>query len=107
MRKTATMVIARLALTGAALAAVQDPVQRGGELFNSTRLGTNGKSCSTCHPGGSKMEGAATYDDKELIKVVNQCIKESLAGKPPAAKSADMQALIKYIRTVAPYQGSK
>lgn len=88
-------------LASAALVAGQDPIERGKELFNSARLGTNGKSCATCHPGGSKLEETASYDDKELIKVINQCVKESLKGKPPAADSADMQALIAYIRSVA------
>jgi cytochrome c len=92
--------IALAALTGAAQAAGPDPVERGKELFTSARLGTNGKSCATCHPNGSKLEETASYDDGELIKVINQCIKESLAGKPPAAKSADMQALVAYIRSV-------
>jgi mono/diheme cytochrome c family protein len=100
MRMINLTLIALTALTGMALAAVPDPVERGRELFNSTRLGTNGKSCSTCHPNGIKMEETASYDDGELIKVINQCIKESLAGKPPAAKSADMQALVAYIRSV-------
>ena len=107
MKRAISVAMALAASTGVALATVQDPAVRGAELFNSSRLGTNGKSCSTCHPNGSKMEGAAGYDDSELIKVVNQCIRESLAGKPPPAKSADMKALIKYIRTVAPYQETK
>jgi cytochrome c len=101
MKGMGVMFIALAALMTAALAAGQDPVERGKELFNSTHLGTNGKSCATCHPSGSKLEEAASYDEKDLEKIVNQCIKKALAGKPLPAESADMKAIITYMRTFA------
>ena len=32
-------------------------VEHGRELFNSTKLSTNGQSCSSCHPGGGTTGG--------------------------------------------------
>ncbi len=101
MKKLGMTFIAAAALLGASPAAAQQPADPGKELFNSARLGSNGKSCASCHPDGSGLAETASYDDGELIKVINQCIKEALAGKPPAAKSAQMKALVAYIRAVA------
>ena len=101
MEKFGMRVVLLAALLSAASAAAQDPVERGKTLFNSTRLGTNGKSCATCHAEGSKLKETASYDDGELVKVINHCIKEALAGKAPSAYSADMKALVAYIRAVA------
>jgi cytochrome c len=101
MKKTISMTIALAALTTAALAATQDPVARGKELFGSTKLGSNGKSCATCHPKGNKLEEAATYEEKQLVGIVNNCIEKALAGKPLPDDSADMKAIISYMRTFA------
>lgn len=35
-------------------------VTHGKELFNSTRLSTNGRSCASCHPGGGTTGGTVT-----------------------------------------------
>jgi len=76
-------------------------VERGKDLFNSTELGTNGKSCSTCHPDGKKLTRAATYAEGELGEVINQCIKNPLEGKGLDPSSSDMKSLIIYIKTSA------
>lgn len=99
--KTIGFFLTMAALMIAGPATAQDQVERGKKLFNSARLGTNGKSCATCHPNGERLEETASYDDGELVKIINQCIKEMLGGKPPAAKSADMTALAAYVRSVA------
>jgi len=46
-------------------------VAYGKELFVSTKLGTNGQSCSSCHPGGGTTGGT-----------VNTPMKSELTGKP-------------------------
>jgi cytochrome c len=97
MKRMIIMFVALGALTTAALAA--DPLARGKELFNSKQLGTNGKSCASCHPGGEQLEEAGAYNETQLVKIVNQCIQKSLAGKALPDDSADMKALIAYIRT--------
>jgi cytochrome c len=74
---------------------------RGKALFTSATLGTNGKSCATCHPGGRKLEWAATYPDNKLAHAINACISQALKGKPFAEDAAELQALIRYIKTFA------
>jgi cytochrome c len=121
MKKVAMMVIALAALPTSALAyeqaraeltpvdweATQASVQRGKELFNSTSLGTKPMSCASCHPDGSRLQRAASYDDKRLIKIVNQCIRSMLAGKPLPPDSDDMASLISYLRTFEPVRPGK
>jgi cytochrome c len=85
-----------------AMAAGQPSVDRGKELFNSTILGTNGKSCATCHAGGKKLEKAAGYDEKLLEKIVNQCIVKALEGKALPPDSPDLTSLVAYVKTLGP-----
>ncbi|BDV43245.1 cytochrome c [Geotalea uraniireducens] len=75
-------------------------LERGKALFENTKLGNNGKSCATCHPGGKKLEWAATsYDDAKLVSIINRCIKGSLKGEPLDPESIDMKSLAMYIKT--------
>lgn len=101
MKMTGIMVLVLIGLAGAAPAADKDPVARGKELFNSKSLGSNGKSCAKCHPNGKSLEGIGSYNEQQLGEVVNSCIERSLAGKPLAADSTDLKALIAYLRTFA------
>ena len=93
------MVLALLA--SSALADVGPSVERGRKLFNSTQLGTNGKSCSSCHPGGNRLETAAGYDETKLGEIINQCIEKPLKGNALDPGSVEMKSLIMYIRTFA------
>jgi mono/diheme cytochrome c family protein len=90
----AVLVLPALAMSGPS-------VERGRELFDSTRLGTNGKSCSGCHQGGSGLAGTAGYSDERLGGIINQCIKKPLNGTPLAADSSDLKSLVMYLRTFA------
>lgn len=76
-------------------------IERGRELFESAKLGTTGKSCATCHPGGKKLEWAATYDDERLGEISNKCIRKALQGKPLKEDSDDLKSLILYLKTFA------
>lgn len=76
----------------------------GAQLFASTKLGTNGKSCESCHSGGKGLEGAASSDDKELAGTVNQCIVKALHGRALAVDSPELQTLVKYIKMRAAVQ---
>ncbi len=75
--------------------------ERGRELFESEKLGTTGKSCATCHPGGKKLEWAATYEEEKLAGIVNKCIKGPLKGKQLDPASPEMKSLIAYIKSLA------
>jgi len=97
----------KILLLAATLATVAIPAlaeeittDRGRELFESERLGTNKKSCATCHPGGRKLEwAAASYDESKMTGIVNRCIQQSLKGKPLDPDSAEMKSLLLYIKT--------
>ncbi|WP_298269360.1 cytochrome C [Geobacter sp.] len=98
-RATCYGLIALLA-GGTAAYAAEVSLDRGKELFESVKLGTNGKSCATCHPGGRKLEWAASsYGDEKLTSIVNRCIEKSLKGKPLDPDSDDMKSLVGYIKT--------
>lgn len=76
-------------------------VDRGMELFESVKLGKSGKSCSVCHPGGRKLEWAATYEDDKIAQKINVCIQKALQGKPLPLDSDDMKSFVLYIKTFA------
>lgn len=77
------------------------PADQGKLLFESVKLGTNGKSCAACHPGGKELEWAATFPDDKLADVTNTCVINALKGKPLEENSAEMKSLIRYIKTFA------
>ena len=98
-KKTGLILAVSALLAYPVLAADAPSLERGKELFNSTKLGTNGKSCATCHQEGKRLEQAATYADGELGEIINQCIKKPLKGTPIDVTSSDMKSLIIYIKT--------
>lgn len=102
MDRTIQVFIALFVLATVATAAGWPSIDHGKELFNSNLLGTNGRSCSTCHPDGKGLEEAADYDDKALAKIVNRCIVKSLNGKAVDAGSPDLTSLIMYLKTLGP-----
>lgn len=48
------------------------------------------------------MEEAAGYDQKQLEKIVNQCIVKALDGRALAPGSPDLTSLVAYLKTLAP-----
>jgi cytochrome c len=98
MKKLGLSVVVLVVWTNLAVGA---SVERGKELFEGQGMGSNGKSCSSCHPGGKKLEWAATYDEAKLVGIINECIKKPLKGKPLPAGSDEMKSLVQYIRTFA------
>ena len=99
--KKAGMTCMVLALLASSATAAGPSVERGRELFISAQLGTNGKSCAGCHPGGKRLVTAAGYDEKMLGEIINQCIEKPLRGKALDPGSDEMKSLIMYIRTFA------
>ena len=97
---TATLTMWAVSLS-LAMAAGQPSLERGKELFNSTTLGTNGKSCASCHAGGKKLEEAAGYDQIQLEQIANQCIVKALKGNALAPGSPDLTSLVAYLKTLS------
>jgi len=102
MKLTSHVLIALMVLVTATVAAAKDApsVERGSKLFSSASLGTNGRSCATCHPGGKGLEDVADYDEKKMVTYVNNCIEKALKGKSLAGDSADMGSLVMYLNTL-------
>ncbi|GAM11567.1 hypothetical protein OR1_03883 [Geobacter sp. OR-1] len=103
MKKSFSLFIVLSAFCTAAVgnAAAGISIERGKQLFENTKLGTTGKSCATCHPGGKKLEWAGTYDDDKLTEIANRCIQKALQGKPLKPDSEEMQSLILYLKSFA------
>ena len=101
--KTLLLIICITALAAnPVLAADKASAARGKELFNSTTMGTNGKSCDSCHSGGGKLAMSAGYDEAKLKKIINQCISMALKGKPLPSGSSDLASLALYLKSLAP-----
>lgn len=87
---------------GGGVLASDPPLQlKGWQLFGSEKLGTSGSSCAACHPDGSKLKGAITASDEELVDTINNCITGPLKGKALAPQSTEMKALLLYTRNLA------
>ena len=90
-----------IALGQVAYGADAPSVEQGKTLFESSTLGTSGKSCATCHPGGRKLEWAGTMDEAKLTNIINRCIAGPLKGKQLDPASPEMKSLILYLRSLA------
>ncbi len=99
MGKIALLILAVLVAGGTAFAGQQGAsVEKGKALFNDPKLGTTGKSCNSCHPGGKGLEKSGLRPD--LTDVINGCITIPLKGKSLDAKSAEMESLVLYIKSL-------
>ena len=81
-------------------------IGNGKALFNDVNLGTNGKSCNTCHSGGKDIDGSKNTfkilgsEQEGIEDAANFCIEMALNGKPLEKGSAKMSALASYLRTL-------
>lgn len=90
--------LAVTATTG--MAAERPSVERGKELFNSSTLGTNGKSCAGCHAHTEWQGTMGAYDDGQLQLIINQCISKALGGMPLPLDSTDLVSLVMYLKSL-------
>jgi len=102
-RKAGIIMLCWLALTGFGVgiaAAVEGPnEQLGRTLFESTQLGSNGKSCATCHGEGKGLKELAGYSDTELKEMINFCIRDALKGRMFDLESTELTSMFLYLRT--------
>jgi hypothetical protein len=96
---TALVVPALLVLM--AMAGEGPSKKMGKELFESPKLGSNGKRCADCHQDGKGLKKAASYDPDDLGIIINQCIRGPLEGNGLDTSSNDMKSLIIYIRSLS------
>ena len=77
----------------------------GKKLFYSPSLGTNGKSCSTCHQSEHKLGVLASKGSwfggsaKTLEQAINFCIESTLKGKALPEDSVEIQSIALYMRS--------
>ena len=98
--KTVVLVLFTVLLGASMAIAMQHEasLEKGKALFNDPKLGTTGKSCNDCHPGGKGTEKAAAKSDLE--RIVNSCITHSIKGKELDVKSVEMQSIVLYIKSL-------
>lgn len=87
---------------GAALATEGPTVAMGQALFESPALGSNGKSCASCHPAGKGLDELGAFDDPMLKEMINFCIRDALEGKMFALESQELDSMLLYLRTLPP-----
>lgn len=103
--RTVVVLSAGVMFTAAIACAGGSPsVEQGKQLFNNSSLGTSGKSCSTCHPGGRGLHESASLATHELEKMSNQCIQKALKGQPLAVGSAELSSLVMYLKSLGTAQ---
>lgn len=78
----------------------------GKQLFSDPSLGTNGKSCSTCHQSERKLGTIAAKSSwfdggvKTLEQAISGCIQGSLKGKNLPEDSVEVQSIALYMRSL-------
>ena len=82
-----------------ALAIESPSLELGKTLFESSELGTKGRSCSSCHAEGKGLELIGDFNDEELKDIINACIRDALGGQLISVESQEMLALMSYVRT--------
>ncbi len=125
---TAAGMLALMGLTGTAMGAdagkvMQQTIHRGSLLFASSALGSNGRSCMTCHRGGGMVQGRLPngkiipslkgvaakfpqYNAKAgkvitLDMRINSCIQNALGGMPLSYNGKRMVAMVSYLTSLS------
>ena len=83
-------------------------VEKGKALFNDPKAFGGQRACSSCHPDGKGLEGAAEENEwmtpagsaSTLAESINLCIINANKGKAIDPKSQEMQDLIAYIKSL-------
>ena len=93
------LVLAVIFASGIVSAAQQGAsIEKGKAFFNDPQLGTNGKTCNSCHPNGKGLERSGSKPD--LVDTINGCITIPLKGKALDPKSVQMESLVLYIKSL-------
>jgi len=79
--------------------AAADQLQTGKELFNA-QLGSNGKTCNSCHPDGKGLERAGNYDRQQLRDIINNCIEKALQREMLPPDDPRLTQLESYVRSL-------
>ena len=97
--KTLIVLIASTVLLSGSVALAASDIEEGKKYFNDTSLGSNGKSCASCHTEGKGLENACDYDVPTLQEFVNFCIRDAMKGDMLAALDPRIVKIEKLIRS--------
>ncbi len=98
-------VLAVIAFAGITFAGNAD---NGKSLFNNPALGSNGRTCSSCHRDGKGINGTKSVfriigrEFNDPADAINFCLKIALKGNPLQKESQEMQDLVAYIKSLKP-----
>ena len=84
------------------------PEDRGKAHFNNAAFAGGKKSCNTCHPNGSGLEGSGAKtsfsimggEQSNLEQAINICIIKANRGNALDVNSVEMQEIASYIRSL-------
>jgi hypothetical protein len=99
-RLTSLVICAVLINVSGAWGSDPPSLARGKLLFETEQLGTNGKSCNSCHSGNKKLQGAEGSSDEQLAATINRCIAGPLKGVGLDPESADMKSMVLYLKSI-------
>ena len=71
----------------------------GKKLYNASNIGSNEKSCASCHPDGKGLDEINAYDDGMLKEMVNFCIRDALKGEMIDLESTEIESFLIYLRS--------
>ena len=93
------VVVGILLMTGFHAYAIEAPsLSLGKMIFESTELGTKGRSCNSCHPQGKGLSMVGDFNDTELKDIINACLRDALGADTISPDSQEMNALVGYVR---------
>lgn len=93
------VLLSMLLMTGFQAYAIEAPsLSLGKTLFESTELGSKGRSCTGCHPGGKGLDMVGDFNDTELKDIINACLRDALGAERISLESQEMNALVAYVR---------
>ena len=101
--KKVSILGAALVLAGGLTLAYAADADRGKALFASPDLGggTTGRSCASCHDGGSGL-GGDLFEGRQypIEAIINTCIERAMGGKAIDPQGQEMQSLVAYLKTL-------
>ena len=95
-----------LAATTGLAGSLDDAAREGARSFADPGLGTNGKSCATCHGDGKALAGKAAFPKEALggVRTLDQaiqvCVTNALAGKPLAWDDKRLSAVAVFLSRI-------
>ena len=93
------LLFSMLLMTGFHAYAIETPsLSLGKTLFESTELGTKGRSCTGCHQHGKGLDMVGDFNDTELKDIINACLRDALDAEMISLESQEMNALVAYVR---------